>query len=181
MPTLKTITLYSFDELTDEAKDKAIERLDDLNVDYSWWDSIYEDAARVGIEITEFDTYHLTIDGKLTISLPESAAAVLREHGEKCGTYATATSHLEACMKAFRLWLPEQDEDTSGNHAEEKWLRDFSYEDEANELAEDYRRAILEDYLFLLRDEYEYLTSRDAVVESIQANDYLFTEDGKLS
>lgn len=84
-------------------------------------------------------------------------------------------------MKAFRLWLPEQDEDTSGNHAEEKWLRDFSYEDEANELAEDYRRAILEDYLFLLRDEYEYLTSRDAVVESIQANDYLFTEDGKLS
>jgi hypothetical protein len=181
MPTFKTITLYSFDELTDKGKDNAVERLYDLNVDYSWWDSTCEDAARVGIEITEFDTCHLTIGGKLTLSLPESAAAVLREHGEACGTHATATSYLEAYMKAFRLWLPEQDEDSSGNHTEQEWLRDFSCEEEANELAEDYRRAILEDYLFLLRDEYECLTSRDAIVESIQANDYLFTEHGKLS
>ena len=181
MPTLRTVTLYSFDELTDEAKDKAIDKLSDLNVDHSWWDCTYEDAARIGIEVTEFDTYHLTIDGKLTLSLPESATAVLREHGKECGTYATATSCLETYMKAFRLWLLEQDEDSSGNHTEEAWLRDFSYEDEANELAEDYRRSILVDYLFMLRDEYEYQTSKDAIVESIQANEYLFTEDGNLA
>ena len=32
----------------------------------------------------------------------------------------------------------------------------------------------------LLRDEYEYLTSDDAVKETIEANEYEFTEGGKL-
>jgi len=181
MPTLRTITLYSFEELSEDAKKKAIERLYDLNVDYDWWDFTYDNAARVGIEITEFDTYHLEIDGKLTLSLPESAAVIMREHGEKCATFATAKEHLEGYTKAFREWLPQQDQESTGNHSEEEWLRDFSYEDEANELAENYRRAILEDYLIILRDEYECLTSEEAIVETIKASEYLFTESGILA
>ena len=33
----------------------------------------------------------------------------------------------------------------------------------------------------MLRNEYEYLTSEEAVIESIRANEYEFTEDGKLA
>ena len=43
---------------------------------------------------------------------------------------------------------------------------------------------ILDDFAhwarILLRDEYEWLTSDEAVQEAIEANEYEFTEDGKL-
>jgi hypothetical protein len=39
----RTINVYEFSELSDEAKEKAIEKLYDINVDYDWWDSNYED------------------------------------------------------------------------------------------------------------------------------------------
>jgi hypothetical protein len=38
--------------------------------------------------------------------------------------------------------------------------------------------AMLEEYIVLLRKEYEYLTSRDAIIETIMANEYLFDESG---
>lgn len=50
----KTITLYSFDELSDDAKEKAIDKLYNLNVDYEWWDSTFDDAKRIGLEIRGF-------------------------------------------------------------------------------------------------------------------------------
>lgn len=48
-------TVYDFDELSEQAKQKAIEdyRIDGL--EYDWWDYIYEDADRIasmmGIEV----------------------------------------------------------------------------------------------------------------------------------
>jgi len=32
-----------------------------------------------------------------------------------------------------------------------------------------------------LSNEFDYLTSEDAIIETIEANDYYFTEDGKLN
>ena len=40
--------------------------------------------------------------------------------------------------------------------------------------------ALLRDYLHLLNEEYYYLIGDDAVAEAIRANEYWFTEDGKL-
>ena len=54
MKTL-TINLYQFSELSDEAKEKAISNLSDINVDFDWWTNTYEDAARIGLKITSFD------------------------------------------------------------------------------------------------------------------------------
>jgi hypothetical protein len=39
--------------------------------------------------------------------------------------------------------------------------------------------GILNNYLAILRYEYNYLTSEKAVIETIEANEYLFTIDGK--
>lgn len=43
-----TRTLYKFDELGDAAKEKAREWYRSSALDYEWWDSVYEDAARMG-------------------------------------------------------------------------------------------------------------------------------------
>lgn len=45
---------------------------------------------------------------------------------------------------------------------------------------EDFLKELLNDYLTLLKKEWEYATSRAAIVETIEANSYEFTEDGKL-
>lgn len=47
--------VFKFDQLSDEAKKHAIEKNYDWNVDYNWWDSVYEDAIMmagiIGIQI----------------------------------------------------------------------------------------------------------------------------------
>jgi hypothetical protein len=175
MPQLKQVTVYSFDELSEEVQDKVVEKFSDFNVDYDWWDHIYQDADRIGIEITEFHTYRNKIEGKLTLTLIDSCNAVLSEHDENCDTYKTATEYLEKYMKAYEAWKENTDEEDVDTE-----LYDFSYEDESNEIEDDYRRAMLEEYLCVLRKEYNYLTSRESIVESIRENEYCFTDEGGL-
>lgn len=47
--------------------------------------------------------------------------------------------------------------------------------------AEELERALGLGYLSILKKEYEYQTSREVIIESIKANDYEFTEDGRLA
>ena len=49
------IKVYEFNELSEEAKEKAIEKLWNINVDYEWWDCVYDDAENIGLKIKEFD------------------------------------------------------------------------------------------------------------------------------
>ena len=49
--------------------------------------------------------------------------------------------------------------------------------DRATETFDDKVSAALK----MLRDEYEYQTSREAIVEAIEVNDYDFDEDGNLA
>jgi hypothetical protein len=41
-----TINYYKFDELSDRAKDTARDWWRQGALDYGWWESVYEDAAR---------------------------------------------------------------------------------------------------------------------------------------
>ena len=50
-----TTTLYSYDELSEDAKDKAIEEMYDINVNHDWWEFTYDDAETIGLKITGFD------------------------------------------------------------------------------------------------------------------------------
>jgi hypothetical protein len=57
----------------------------------------------------------------------------------------------------------------------------FNESDEAAELTEDLEKDLLEDYFLMLSEEYDFLTSKEQVKESILANEYTFTEDGLLA
>ncbi len=48
------------------------------------------------------------------------------------------------------------------------------------ELEAAFLKSILEDYSTILQNECEYLMSDEAVTETIQANQYTFTESGKM-
>ena len=149
--------------LTDEQKE-LIEKHRYINVDHEWWDSVYDDAAQIGLRITEFDLDHKSISGKFINSAPAVAEAILAEHGKICETYKTAKS-----------FLSDLDELT-GEYTD---IEDCP-EDEIEALENDFLHSILEDYRIILDNEYDYLTGKEAIIETIEANEYDFTEDGKI-
>lgn len=166
------INLYKFDELPEEIKTKAIEKLWDINVDHSWWDITYDDAEQIGIKITGFDIDRgNNCTGEFNLSAAEVAQNILNNHGEKCNTYNTASNFLEEFNPVFAEYMDESSEKFEGAEAEE----DLLY------LESEFLKSLLEDYLTLLRNEYEYLTSEKAIIETIEANEYEFLSDGSLS
>ena len=53
-------------------------------------------------------------------------------------------------------------------------------EDKMIDLENEFLQSLLEDYSIMLQNESEYLQSAEAIRETIEANEYEFTEDGKL-
>jgi hypothetical protein len=167
----KTYTVYSFDELSEESKQKAIENLYDINVMEEWWDSVYEDANEIGLEITGFDIDRGSFcDGKFNLSANEVAQNILNNHGEVCDTYKTASSFMEQWQPVFSDYLDESSDKYESRDAEI----------ELQDMEDEFLKSLLNDYLKMLREQYEYATSKEAIIETIEANEYTFLENGKL-
>lgn len=155
---------YKFAELTDEAKEKAVENLYDINTDFEWWESTYEDAKEAGLKLTGFDIDRGSYcKGDFITTALNCAELIVKNHGETCEAYQTALNFIKD-----RAALAVDD----GG--------DFVDEDAADELVNEFKKSLLEDYLMMLRNEYEYKTSREAIIETIEANEYEFTKEGKL-
>ena len=155
-----TIKTYSFDELSEEAKKKAIEKYADINTDDEWYEYLEEDAENIGIQITDFDIYRYECNGKLKTSALESIEKVLKEHGKTCETYKIALKH-KAIIERINC----------GKESEDQYY----------DAVEDYLTDMLAAYLTMLQEDYEYKTSEEAIIETIEANDYQFTEEGNTS
>lgn len=153
--TTKSITVYSFDELSKEEQQKAIRHNWAINCQHDWWDDVYDDAANIGLKITGFDLGRSQeITGKLTDDAESICKAILKNHGEQCETVAVAKEFI-ARIVAQKL-ADKEDE----------------------EIEYDLKESLLKCYFSLLKDEYEYLTSDEAVTETLLQ--YEFTEDGNI-
>lgn len=168
MKTLE-IKLYSFDELSKAAQEKAIVYFLDSVCQDEWWENTYEDAANIGLKIESFDIEGGNYcKGEFTLSAHEVAANIVGQHGETCETNKTAQTFLDD-VNSF-----EQTDDNEPGEGEQ-------YESKMMELEEDFLQSLCEDYRIILRNEYEYLTGEEAVKETIEANEYLFYADGELA
>lgn len=159
MKTAK-VNLYSFAELSKEGQNKALQNLADINVDYDWYQFMIDDAARVGVEIGEFDIDRGTIKGEF-IQLAEDVAKAIQaeQYGGELG--ALAANYLQQVKE---LRASDADE----------------IRDDENEISNKFEADLLKIYLKDLRGQYEHLTSDDAIKDTIEANEYLFFESGKL-
>ena len=177
MPTLQIIEkwLYKYDELSDDAKQKARECLWDINVDHEWWDTHYDDAKTIGCKISAFD-----LDGNKHCDLSlvdgacEIANVILKNHGENCDTYKLAKSFLSD-------WDELVEKYSDGIHknvvSEEN---ESDFDNEADELINDFEKGLSECYASMLQEGYDYYTGQESIEESIRANDYDFDEDGNF-
>lgn len=175
-------TIYKYDELSEEAKDKVIEKFIDINVDLEWWDCSYddfkEDLAEIGLEC---DTFYFSLnrdshieasklrlidDEKFVRSFNKdikdsliSAAELCLEHHTGRHSWDTFTSNYDVPDRCPRL---------------QKAV--FSLIDACNEKLKD----LLETFLSRLQRECDYLTSREAIEETILCNEYEFLEHGEM-
>jgi len=186
MPTTRSVTLYSFSELCETAQEKAIDKLWEINVDHDWWEHTYEDAESIGLKIKEFDLCRCNIQGSLTEYFLDVSRFIRQKHGKQCETFKIAADFHKDYIAAFVKWREAQAQasDSSAFHLKDwkpvDWLEEFIHEEEAEKIEEEFKKALLEEYRFMLSREYDHLTGREAVVETIEANDFLFTEDGSV-
>lgn len=165
-----TRTYYKFSELSDEAKERARDWWREGALHYDWWDCIYEDAAQVGIKITGFDTGRsCDIEGHFTDAPERVAEKIIAGHGEHTGTAAEARAY----QKTLAEFMAGAEKDEYGE------LSTYALDNEKDEIDREFLRALLEEYLTILRKEEEYQLSDEVADEMMVANDYEFTEDGK--
>lgn len=179
---------FEFNDLDSNVQDKVLNEFSNTSLDYEWYEHIFEDASSVGIKIKEFDCDRGTIKGELDSSTEEVIESIINEHGKDCETHKTALKHLEE-FKSKReesdaKWEQEYPQDVRdecderGDYYPDK---DEYFDDNYREdLEDDFKQEILEDYLILLRKEAEYLSSTEQAKETIEANEYLFTEEGDI-
>jgi len=182
-----TRNLYTLDELSEKAQEAALLALWDLNVDHEWWDQSYEDAANVGVKITGFDLGR-SWDIDLEVSDPVATAdKILEQHGPTCDTYQEAETYLkarkEATASALQTMEALQEDEYDNEQERSDTLADAEYdlENTLADLDHDFTKALGECYLQMLHNDYEYLTSEEAIKETIEANEYEFTEGGELA
>ena len=160
MKTIK-LNLYSFSELKEDIKQKVLEEYRDINVDYEWWDYTLEDAKDIGLEIKEFDIYRNEINGELIDDIESVIKSIYKNHGKNCDTYKTA--------KDYKQMLKSLNE-----------LENDNYSYDYDELSDNFKIDLLQNYYKMLQKEEEYLISDEAIIETFEANEYTFEANGKM-
>lgn len=183
MPRTETITrvLYTFEELCESAKQKALEEFYYINVDCDWWNFVYSDANENGITINEFDIDRNRHCKTTIFDCENTANLIIENHGKKCETYKTAKEFINE-YKPLKTKLKKcnniYERRGKDNHGLDNLI--VSLERDIENLKDDFKKSISEDYAIMLQKEYEYLMSEECIKETILANEYEFTEDGKL-
>jgi hypothetical protein len=194
--------VYSFKELSEESKDKVIEKLYDINVDYSGWyeftlENIVEKIEHLygltfPIENACFDFqgqyWEFYIDANhdgsghyipYTVKDYKTFLKYLKSQGISQKTCKL----LEDGHIDVRIDMQHYGGGSGANYIEIQELDRSLSKTEYSKL-EDLLTGLLKDIannaLTDIRNDYDSLTSRDAIVETIEANDYTFLEDGTM-
>lgn len=148
---MKTISvnLYEFAELGEKAKAYALHTYLYFNAENDWWSNVYDDAERIGLQITGFDIDRGNFcNGEWMNEAISAAKMIINEHGDTTPSYMAAQRFL--ALES----VTEENEDA-------------------------FLRELLRIYRELLKQEYDYLTSDAAVIDAFICNDFLFTANGK--
>lgn len=166
------VKVYKFDELSDDAKEKARDWFREAAFGDEWWDAIYMDAENVGLKLTSFDLdRNRHAKGHFIAGAVECAHKIEKEHGDMCETFKTAKAFLKGRDEIVNTWPRE----VPGGDLEDVHELDYKLDD----CEAEFLKSILEDYAMMLQEEADHQSSDEYVDEGITANDYEFTADGK--
>lgn len=207
MPETREITVYQFDELSDKAKEKAREWYRDGQLDYDWWEFVYEQvdtaAKHLGIDIDRKDKHTPAIYFSGFWSQGDGAcfegsyrykkgwrSALLHEFGpgdmlNELLSIGQALQEvqskqfykLEATCRQRGHYQHSGCMQVMASHADSMYREIGDAEDELR----DALRAFADWIYDSLESEHDWLTADEEVDESIRANGYEFLENGSLA
>lgn len=171
----ETITIYTFEELSEEAQAKAIKRHYNINVHYDWWEHIYDDAKHIGLKLTGFGTDRdKHANGEFIDSAYDVARKIIAEHGETCDTYQTAQEFISDWNSLVEKYSDGINKEVVTEENE------YEFDQDADYLEQEFLKYLLSDYATILQNESEYLVSDEAIKETLINNEYEFTENGEM-
>jgi hypothetical protein len=164
------VNIYTFDELTDEAKEVARNWYRESRLDSAWaWESTQEDAVQIGLEILALDC-HKANEGQFIASAEECAHKIIDNHGESCETYTTAKTYLADRDRTI---------DESPRNEDGEFENTYELDQNLDKLDREFLYSLLKDYRIMFEKELDYMNSDEYVDENILANEYTFTINGK--
>jgi hypothetical protein len=199
----KTVTAYKFNELSESAKQRALEKMYDINVDNDFWsecaiDDFKEVGKIIGIDIEKiyFSGFSCQGDGacfegryeykkgslkaikdyapKDTAlhAIVENLAKIQAKYFYKLGAKVKHSGHY---YHAYCTEIDIMERDQDGYF---QGYSDLPVEtiDEMIEILRDFMNWIYK----RLNDEYNFLTSEEEIIGTIEANEYDFTEEGNF-
>ena len=192
--TIKT-EVFLFDELTDEAKEKAREWYREGALDYEWGEFVYDTAkaagACLGIDVDNiyFSGFWSQGDGACFTGSYAYRKGWRKALKAEFGTEALAKltvigEALQAAQKPAFYKLAASVTHTGRGSDEYSTTIDVDTRDVPDALPvdeDDVKDALREFMRWIYRQleaEYDWLTSNEQVDESIRANEYTFTEGG---
>ena len=181
------IKLYQFNELSEEAQERALEDFRYINVDNDWWfDYIMEDAKEFCLSIEEFNIYRKDCEVVFLHDADETIKAIKEgAGGELLGIAQEYEQQVKELFKAYsdyekyQEWLRERDYTLDDLEFEDWVLEETEYEEDKENIYIEFLKELGEYYLSELQSSYDYHMSDESVIGTIEANEYEFTEDGK--
>ncbi len=210
MKTIK-IKLYEFAELNEDAKSKALKELFDINVFDDWYDFIYDDfvsiAQTIGITVNRkkiyFRGFYSQGDGsafEASASLPGLLNGIAWQNWKSYAPQLELDLSLPEIDRRLLKLLQDSKIDCYGEirqpgrgyNVSAVLVRDFPNNfrryahvnqqlDRVEMWLDDIADTINFHLYKSLRDEYDYQTREQAIIETIEANEYSFSADGKLA
>ena len=196
----ETITreIFQFDELSNDAKETARQWWRDGGLDHDWWDSVYDDFDRIaeliGINVTDkqFSGFWSQGDGASfagSYAYKKGSCKAIRDYAPKDELLHSIADNLAAIQKR-NFYSLSASITLRGRYCHEGSMcisveRDSdNYQDyttDADDVITDAMRSLAQWLYTSLENELKYLNADESVDESIRANEYEFTRDGKIA
>lgn len=196
MPETREITVYTAQELTGRARERALQWLADGETQGDWWDAVEDDAKTIGalfgLTITDlsFSGFWSQGDGASVTGTYQHKAGALKavkRHAPKDTELHRIVAELAAIAKRNRYQLSANITRSSHQYSHERTVEidtdtpkvetDGGNRGALAETLRDFMRWIYGQ----LEAEHTYRTSEQACLESADANEYRFTADGRVA
>ena len=195
MKTIK-IKLYEFDELSKEVQEKVIENNRDINTDYDWYKYTLEEEGgkleALGYTSPEinFSGFYSQGDGAcfssgLNIKLWLEANKKQKEYktAYKLSEYLSGRITTSGHYSHSGTMSVSLDSDYDRNYYDTNRKLEDKLNSELVELEADIlnmARNEADRIYKVLEKEYEALTSSEAIIETLEANEYTFEDNGRM-
>lgn len=198
---LEEVKVYSLEDIKSnpELLEKVIEKHRDINVYFDWWDFIYENFKEYNDEYFDIEKIYFSgfwsqgdgamfeysdISNKLRdifidgLDLSPMRKGWLRNNASVSGKGVQRGLYYHEKSCSHSIYWEVDNGDLYWDRPLYQWIESF---------ANDFENFIEELYVNLCADlystlekEYTHLTSDESILESLEINDYEFTEDGNI-